>query len=214
MRQAQEGWGAKVIDRLALDLRREFPEMKGLSPRNLKYMRAFAEAYQCEEIVQQAAAQISWWHNVVIITRIKDPEQRQWCIRACIENGWSRAVLVAQIETCLHERAGRAITNFQRTLPAPQSELAGQILKDPYNFEFLTTYDAAVERDLHRGLLEHLKNFMLDLGVGFAFVGSNYHLEIGGEDFYLDLLFYHLRLRSFIVVELKTGEFKPEHAET
>lgn len=210
--QDQEGWGSKIIDRLADDLRREFPEMKGLSSRNLKYMRAFAEAYANEQIVQQAAAQIPWWHNVVIITKLKDPELREWYIRACIENGWSRAVLMAQIETRLHERTGTAITNFQRTLPAPQSELAQQLLKDPYNFEFLTTYDEALERDLQRGLLEHLKDFMLELGVGFAYVGSNYHLEIGGEDFYLDLLFYHLKLRAFVVIELKITEFKPEHA--
>lgn len=211
-RQAQDGWGAKVIERLADDLRREFSDMKGLSRANLFYMRAFAEAYPSEQIIQQLAGQIPWWHNVVIMTRLKDPELREWYIRACIENGWSRAVLMAQIETRLHERTGRAITNFHRTLPASQSELAQQILKDPYSFEFLTTHDAAMERDLHKGLLEHLKEFMLELGVGFAFVGSNYHLEIAGEDFYLDLLFYHLRLRSFVVVELKTTEFKPEYA--
>jgi predicted nuclease of restriction endonuclease-like (RecB) superfamily len=211
-RQALDGWGAKVIERLADDLRHEFPDMKGLSRANLFYMRAFAEAYPSEQIVQQLAGQIPWWHNVVIMTKLKDPELREWYIRACIDNGWSRAVLVAQIETRLHERAGRAITNFRRTLPAPQSELAQQILKDPYNFEFLTTYDDAVESDLHKGLLEHLKDFMLELGVGFAYVGSNYHLEIAGQDFYLDLLFYHLRLRSFVVVELKTTEFKPEYA--
>lgn len=211
-RQAQDGWGAKVIERLANDLRQEFSDMRGLSRANLFYMRAFAEAYPNEQIVQQLAGQIPWWHNVVIMTRIKDPELREWYIRACIENGWSRAVLVAQIETRLHERTGRAITNFHRTLPMPQSELAQQLLKDPYNFEFLTTYDAVVERDLHKGLLEHLKDFMLELGVGFAYVGSNYHLEIAGQDFYLDLLFYHLRLRSFVVVELKTTEFKPEYA--
>ena len=211
-RQAQNGWGAKVIEHLAEDLRREFTDMKGLSRANLFYMRAFAEAYPSEEIVQQLAGQIPWWHNVVIITRLKDPKLREWYIRACLDNGWSRAVLVAQIETRLHERTGKAITNFSSTLPAPQSELAQQILKDPYNFEFLTTYDAIVERDLQKGLLEHLKEFMLELGVGFAFVGSNYHLEIAGEDFYLDLLFYHLRLRSFVVVELKTTEFKPEYA--
>jgi predicted nuclease of restriction endonuclease-like (RecB) superfamily len=211
-RQSKEGWGSKVIEHLADDLRHEFSDMKGLSRANLFYMRAFAEAYPSEQIVQQLAGQIPWWHNVVIITKIKDPELREWYIRACIENGWSRAVLMAQIETGLHERTGTAITNFQRTLPAPQSELAQQLLKDPYNFEFLTTYDDAVERDLQKGLLEHLKDFMLELGIGFAYVGSNYHLEIGGEDFYLDLLFYHLKLRSFVVVELKTTEFKPEYA--
>ncbi|MDI7247568.1 MAG: PDDEXK nuclease domain-containing protein [Bacillota bacterium] len=211
-RQAKEGWGARVIDRLAEDLRQDFPDMRGFSPRNLKYMRAFAEAYSDEQFVQQVAALIPWFHNCVILEKVKDPALREWYARACIEHGWSRAVLEAQIETRLHERTGRAITNFSRTLPAPQSELAQQILKDPYNFDFLTTHDAAVERDLHKGLLEHLKDFMLELGVGFAFVGSNYHLEVGGEDFYLDLLFYHVKLRCFVVVELKTTEFKPEYA--
>ena len=175
-------------------------------------MITFAEAYRSEQRVQQFAGQLPWWYNVVIMTRLKDPDLWEWYIRACVENGWSRAILLAQIETRLHERAGKAIRNFSRTLPAPQSELAQQLLKDPYNFEFPTTYDDAVERDLQKGLLEHLKDFMLELGVGFAFVGSNYHLEIGGEDFYLDLLFYHLRLRSFVVVELKTTGFKPEYA--
>lgn len=211
-RQAQEGWGAKVIERLAADLRGEFPEMKGLSRANLFYMRAFAEAYPDEQMIQQLVGQLPWGHNVVILTKLKDPGLREWYVRACIEHGWSRTVLEAQVETRIHERTGRAITNFHRSLPEPQSELAQQILKDPYNFEFLTMHDAAVERDLHKGLLGHLKDFMLELGVGFAFVGSNYRLEVGGEDFYLDLLFYHLKLRSFVVVELKTTEFKPEYA--
>lgn len=211
-RQAREGWGAKVIERLGEDLRREFPDMRGLSRANLFYMRSFAEAYQAEEIVQQLAGQLPWYHNVVIFTKLKDPALREWYIRACIEHGWSRAVLEAQIETRLHERSGRAITNFSRTLPGTQFELAQQILKDPYNFDFLTLHDAAVERDLHRGLLEHMKSFMLELGVGFAFVGSDYHLVVGGEDFYLDLLFYHLKLRAFVVVELKAAEFRPEYA--
>jgi predicted nuclease of restriction endonuclease-like (RecB) superfamily len=210
-RQAEEGWGAKVIERLAGDLRHEFPDMKGLSRANLFYMRAFAGAYPEEQFVQQLAGQLPWWHNVVVMTKLKDPANREWYIRACIENGWSRAVLEAQIETRLHERQGKAITNFQRTMPAPASELAQQLLKDPYNFDFLTLHDEAVERDLHRGLLDHLQRFMLELGAGFAFVDSQHHLEVGGQDFYIDLVFYHLKLRCFVVVELKMTDFKPEY---
>lgn len=211
-RQEQEGWGAKVIDRLAQDLRQAFPQMKGFSPRNLKYMRAFAQAYPEEAFVQQAAAQIPWFHNCLILDRLKDPAEREWYIRACIQHGWSRAILEAQIETGLYRRQGAALTNFARTLPAPQSELAQQVLKDPYNFDFLSLHDEAVERDLERALLEHLQKFMLELGVGFAFVGSQYHLEVDGQDYYLDLLFYHLKLRCYVVVELKMTEFRPEYA--
>lgn len=211
-RQNQEGWGAKVINRLAEDLRQEFPDMKGLSRTNLFYMRAFAEAYPEVAIVQQLVGQLPWGHNVVLITKIKDPGLREWYAHSCIENGWSRAVMEAQIEKSLHRRQGAAQSNFTHTLPAPQSELAQEILKDPYNFDFLTLHDQALERDLQKGLLEHLKDFMLELGAGFAFVGSEYHLEVGGVDFYLDLLFYHLKLRCFVVVELKMTEFKPEYA--
>jgi len=211
-RQQREGWGAKVIERLAGDLRREFPDMQGLSRRNLLYMRAFAEAYPDREFVQQVAAQLPWFHNVTILTKLKDPTERGWYLRACVEHGWSRAVLTHQIESGLYHRQGKALTNFARTLPAPQSELAQQLLKDPYNFDFLSTHDALLERDLQKKLVEHLRDFMLELGVGFAFVGSQVHLEVGGEDFYLDLLFYHLKLRCFVVVELKTTEFMPEYA--
>ena len=210
-REQREGWGSKVVERLARDLRREFPDMKGLSRPNLFYMRAFAEAYPDHEFVQQVAGQLPWFHNVVIFTKVKDPAQREWYLRACTEYGWSRAVLEAQIETRLHERSGRALSNFSLTLPAAQSELAQQVLKDPYNLEFLGVYDVLLERDLHRKLLEHLRDFMLELGVGFAFVGSQYPLQVGGEDYYLDLLFYHLNLRCFVVLELKTTGFKPEH---
>lgn len=209
-RQEREGWGAKVIERLAEDLRREFPDMRGLSTTNLKYMRMFARAYP--QIGQQLVDQLPWGHNVIVFTRLKAPELREWYIRACLEHGWSRAILEAQIETRLHERQGKAITNFTRTLPAPASELAQQMLKDPYNFDFLTLHDDAVERDLERGLLEHLQRFMLELGAGFAFAGSQYQIEVGGEDFYIDLLFYHLKLRCFVVVDLKMGSFKPEYA--
>lgn len=210
-RQGQAGWGAKVIDQLGRDLKREFPEMKGFSARNLKYMRTFAAAWPDTEFVQQVAAQLPWFHNVVLLDKLKDPQEREWYARAAIQHGWSRNVLIHQIGSRLIERQGQATTNFDRVLPAPQSELARQLLKDPYNFDFLSLHDEALERDLERGLLAHLRDFMLELGVGFAFVGSQYHLEVGGEDFYLDLLFYHLRLRCYVVVELKIGEFRPEY---
>jgi predicted nuclease of restriction endonuclease-like (RecB) superfamily len=211
-RQDQAGWGAKVIDRLAVDLRGEFPDMKGFSTRNLKYMRSFAAAWSGTEFVQQLAAQLPWFHNCVLLDKLSDSTQREWYARAAIEHGWSRNILVHQIETRLIERQGRAATNFERTLPAPQSELATALLKDPYTFDFLTLADDAHERDLERGLLLHLRDFMLELGVGFAFVGSQVHLEVGGEDFYLDLLFYHLSLRCYVVIDLKMGNFKPEYA--
>ena len=211
-RQEREGWGAKVIDRLSRDLRREFPEVKGFSSRNLKYMRAFAQAWPDESFVQQVAAQIPWFHNCILLDKLKEPELRDWYARATIEHGWSRAVLDLQIETRLHERQGRALTNFTRTLPAPQSELAQQALKDPYTFDFLTLHDRAVERDLERGLLLHLKDFMLELGVGFAFLGSQYHLQVGEEDYFIDLLFYHVKLHCYVVIDLKMGKFRPEHA--
>ena len=209
-RQAQSAWGDRVLERLSADLKREFPDMHGFSKTNLKYMRRFAEAYP--QIGQQAVDQLPWGHNIVLLTKLKNSPSRDWYARACVEHGWSRAVLEAQIETRLHERQGKAQSNFSRTLPAPQSELAQQTLKDPYTFDFLNLHDAAVERDLERGLLDHLKDFMLELGVGFSFVGSQVHLEVGGEDFYLDLLFYHLKLRCFVVIDLKMGAFKPEYA--
>jgi predicted nuclease of restriction endonuclease-like (RecB) superfamily len=209
-KQQAQGWGAKVIDRLAKDLRREFPDMKGLSPRNLKYMRALAEAYPDEQFVQQVVAQIPWGHNVRILDYVKDPTAREWYIRQTFENGWSRNVLVHQIQTGLFERQGKAVTNFARTLPSPQSDLAQQLLKDPYNFDFLSLGQEFHERDVERSLLINIRDFLLELGVGFAFVGSQYHLEVGGEDFYLDLLFYHLKLRCYMVIDLKIGKFTPE----
>ncbi len=211
-RQEREGWGAKVIDRLAADLRRSFPEMRGVSARNLKYMRAFGEAYRDEQFVQQVAAQIPWFHHCVLLEKVKAPTEREWYIRMTIDQGWSRNVLALQIDSGAYRRHGQATTNFSRTLPAPQSDLARQMLKDPYNFDFLTLEQDARELDLQRGLLDHLRDFLIELGVGFAFVGSRYHLEVGGRDFYIDLLFYHLRLRCFVAIELKVAEFEPEHS--
>jgi predicted nuclease of restriction endonuclease-like (RecB) superfamily len=211
-RQQQEGWGAKVIDRLARDLSREFPDMKGLSRRNLKYMRSFAEAWPNEQIVQQAAAQIPWFHHVVLLEKVKDPAERLWYIQQTIEHGWSRNVLIHQIESRLYQRQGKAITNFNSTLPSLQSDLARSLLKDPYVFDFLSLGPQVQERELEQALLNHLRDFLLELGRGFAFVGSQYCLEVGGEEFYIDLLFYQLRLRCYVVIELKVGEFKPEYA--
>jgi predicted nuclease of restriction endonuclease-like (RecB) superfamily len=209
-RQEREKWGAKVIDRLATDLRRSFPDLKGFSPRNLKYMRAFAEAWPEEPIVQAVLAQITWYHNVAILEKLTTSEDRIWYAKAAIQHGWSRNVLVLQIEAGRIHRQGRAVANFDRTLPSPQSDLARDITKDPYNFDFLTLGDDAHERDLERGLLDHLRQFLLELGVGFAFVGSQYRLTIGNEDFFIDLLFYHLKLRAFVVVDLKMKAFEPE----
>ena len=211
-RQEQEGWGTKVIDRLARDLAREFPEMKGFSPRNLKYMRAFAEAWPDEPIVQEALAQITWYHNITLLEKVKDPAERLWYVQQTLQHGWSRNVLVHHIESGLYQRQGKAITNFERTLPAPQSDLARSLLKDPYVFDFLSLGPEAQERDLEHALLDHLRDFLLELGKGFAFVGSQYRLEVGGDEFYIDLLFYQLRLRCYVVIELKVGEFKPEYA--
>ena len=209
-RQEREGWGAKVIDSLARDLHQSFPEMKGLSPRNLKYMRAFAEAWPEEPIVQQVVAQIPWGHNVRLLDYVKSSEERLWYAQQTITNSWSRNVLILQIESGLHRRQGKAISNFEAALPKPQSDLAQQLLKDPYNFDFLTLDKDARERDIERGLLDHLRQFLLELGSGFAFVGSQVPLEVGGEDYRLDLLFYHLKLRVFIVAEVKAGPFRPE----
>jgi len=212
VRQAAAGWGAKVIDRLAVDLRREFPEMKGFSSRNLMFMRGFAEAFPEEPIVKQLVSQIPWGHIIRIMQMVKDPSERQWYIHKTMEHGWSRPVLVHQIESGLCHRQGKAITNFDRTLPKPQSELARQTLKDPYLFDFLNLGEEAEERDFERALTEHIRRFLLELGVGFSFVGSQYHLDVGDQDFYLDLLFYHLHLRCYVVIDLKMTEFKPEYA--
>jgi predicted nuclease of restriction endonuclease-like (RecB) superfamily len=209
-RQHEEGWGTKVIERIAKDLKREFPDIRGFSARNLKYMRSFAEAYPDEQIVQQAAAQIPWFHNCVLLDRVKVPEQRVWYIQQTTQNGWSRAILEMQIESRLYERQGSAVTNFSQTLPKPQSDLAQQLIKDPYHFDFLTLSKEAHERDLERALVERIRDFLLELGAGFSFVGSQYPLEVSGQEYRLDLLFYHLTLRCFVIIDLKMVEFQPE----
>jgi predicted nuclease of restriction endonuclease-like (RecB) superfamily len=188
-RQEREQWGAKVIDRLATDLKTAFPDTKGFSPRNLKYMRAFAKAWPDEEFVQAVLAQITWYHNLTLLEKVAAEQDRVWYAKASIQHGWSRNILVHQIETALHKRSGTAVTNFERTLPPPQSDLAQQMTKDPYTFDFLMLAEDAKERELEHGLLNHLKNFLLELGVGFALVGNQYRLEVSENEFFIDLLF-------------------------
>jgi predicted nuclease of restriction endonuclease-like (RecB) superfamily len=211
-RRRSAKWGDGVISRIAADLRAAFPEMRGFSPRNLKYMNDFAEAWSDEAILQTVSAKLTWSHNVALLDKVKGHGERVWYAQQAIQQGWSRNILIHQIESCLFERQGKALNNFSRTLPGSQSELARQILKDPYNFDFLALGPEMLERDLERGLIENLRNLILELGKGFAFVGSQYHLEVAGQEYYLDLLFYHLRLRCFVVIDLKIEDFKPEFA--
>ena len=210
-RQAMQGWGAKVIERLAQDLRTAFPDMKGFSRANLMYMRAFAQAWPDETIVQQAVGQLPWGHNLVLLTRLKDTQQRLAYAQSAIEYSWSRNMLDIHIETRLLERSGQAITNFDVSLPKPQSDLARESLKDPYRFDFLGLTEEAQEREIEHALVKHVTEFLLELGAGFAFVGRQVLLDVGGDEFFIDLLFYHLKLRCYVVIELKGGKFKPEH---
>ena len=211
VKQNDEGWGAKVIDRMSHDLTEEFPDMSGFSPRNLKYMRKFAESWPKKEIVQAALAQISWYHNLALLEKLQEPKLRLWYAKKTIENGWSRNVLVVQIESQLHKRIGQTANNFDVALPPTDSDMANRIFKDPYVFDFLGTADVRREKELENKLIEHLEKFLLELGQGFAFVGRQVHLEFSDQDFYIDLLFYHLKLRCFVVVELKSGKFEPGH---
>lgn len=210
-RQAEEGWGSKVIEQLAKDLKTEFPNMQGFSRRNLLYMRQFAETYPDFSIVQAPLAQISWYHNITLLQKCSDEEHRLWYAQQAVEHGWSRNVMVAQIEMGLYERKGKAITNFAAKLPKPESEMAQQVLKDPYILDFLGLQEDFLEREMEEAIVKHITKFLLELGVGFAFVGRQYHLDIGDEDFYLDLLFYHLDLRCYVAIDLKTQKFKPEY---
>lgn len=228
--QKIEGWGTKIVKRLAMDLKLEFPDMKGFSERNLKYMRTFAETYpelsfvqlpvaqiqadnnQSLTIVQPLVAQLPWSHHIVILDKTKTPEERLFYIGKTIENNWSKSVLTLQIENKLFERQGKAITNFKHTLSKPQSDLAQETFKNPYIFDFLSMNEEMLERDLEKGLIEHLKKFMLELGRGFAYVGNQKNLNVDGDDFFLDLLFYNYVLKCFVIFELKVGEFKPEFA--
>jgi predicted nuclease of restriction endonuclease-like (RecB) superfamily len=224
-RQKSEGWGRSVVERLASDLQKAFPGIAGFSPLNVWRMRAFYLAWteDLQKLSQpvteleakklsRLVTEIPWGHNIVLMQRVKDPLTRIWYSRMTVERGWSRDVLVAQIESRLHNREGKALTNFKATLPAPQSDLAQQTLKDPYVFDFLTLGEDAQEREFEQGLLDHIQKFILEMGAGFAFVGRQVHLAVGGEDYYLDLLFYHLKLRCYVVIDLKIGGFKPEYA--
>lgn len=224
-RQKTEGWGKSIVERLAVDLNKEFPGIKGFSANNIWRMRAFYVAYRpsppvLAQPVQElggltlphSVADIPWGHNVILIQRVKNLTARLWYAQMTLEHGWSRSILDLQIESDLYGRQGKAVTNFQRTLPAPQSDLAQQTLKDPYKFDFLTLSAEAIERDLEKGLVDHIVKFLLELGAGFAFVGRQVHLEVDEDDYYLDLLFYHIRLHCFVVIDLKAVQFKPEHA--
>ena len=209
-KQKSEGWGAKVIDRISHDVRHVFPDMKGFSPRNIKYMRLFAAEWPDLELVQRTVALIPWRTNILILEKIKSPEDRLWYAQKTIKKGWSRSVLELQIESGLKQRDGQAVNNFESTLPSADSDLVSQVFKDPYLFDFLGTDVPRREREIEQKLTEHIQSFLLELGQGFAFVGRQVHLELGGQDFYIDMLFYHLNLRCYIVIELKACEFEPE----
>jgi predicted nuclease of restriction endonuclease-like (RecB) superfamily len=210
--QDRQGWGSKVIDRLSVDLQRDFPKLSGYSVRNLKYMRAFAEAWPDRAIVQQLGAQIPWKHNCLLLDRVKDKVARTFYIQSTIQHGWARSVLTHQIDTKLHARLGAAPTNFALTLPAPESDLAREMLKDPYIFRPAPLDETANERALEDALIARLKDFLLELGSGFAFVGNQVRLEVAGDEFFIDLLFYHTRLHCYIVIDLKVVDFQPEFA--
>lgn len=197
---------------MSKDLKAAFPRMTGLSSRNILYMKQFAEAYPDFAITQQVVAQIPWGHNVILMDRIKDVKQRLWYAHKTIENGWSRDVLETWIDSDLYTRQGKAITNFKATMPKAQSDLANAILKDPYHFEFLPVREDADERMIEDGLVAHMQKFLTELGMGFAFIGRQYKIEVDGDEFLIDLLFYHYKLRRFVVVELKNTAFKPEYA--
>jgi len=212
--QKEQGWGAKVIENISQDLQNSFPKMKGLSYRNLNYMRKFAETYPVFSIVQQVVAQLPWGQNIWLMDKLDTNEKRTWYAQKAIKNGWSRNILAMQIESNLYERQNseNKINNFALTLPKPQSDLANELLKDQYIFDFLEISEQAKEREVEAGLVKNLKKFLLELGKGFAFVGEQYHLSVSNQDYYLDLLFYHTKLHAYVVFELKIGEFLPEYA--
>lgn len=207
-------WGNKFIDNLAKDIKLAYPGSTGYSVRNLKYMAKFAAEYPDAQIVQEALAQITWYHNIALLDKVSDRNTAVWYAKETVKNGWSRNVLVHQIDTKLYERQVLAekITNFESRLPAPQSELAAQTIKDPYIFDFIPFKEDMVERDIENALVRDITALLLELGTGFAFVGHQYHISVGGDDFYIDLLFYNINLRRYVVIELKTGNFKPEYA--
>ncbi|MCH8612016.1 PDDEXK nuclease domain-containing protein [Arsenicicoccus dermatophilus] len=211
-RQESEGWGSKVVDRFSDDLRAEFPDMKGLGRANVHSMRRFAAAWTREQIVQQAVGQLPWGHVVELLTRVPDPVVRDWYAEQAVLNVWSRAVLHHQIATRLHERLGAALVNFDRRLDEGDSARATQIIKDPYVFDFLALDTRATERDLEQALMDRITDTLLELGRGFAFVGRQVHFDVDGNDFYADLVFFHVEQLRYVVVELKIDHFRPEHA--
>ena len=211
-RQQAQGWGAKVIERLARDLKEAFPDMRGWSSSNLKYMRFFAQHCPDGQFGQQPADQLPWFHIVTLLTQLNSMQDRAWYATQTLQHGWSRTTLAVHIKNRLHLRQGAAVTNFEARLPEPTSALALETLKDPYLFDFLGLGDDAQEREIENGLIRHITRFLLELGAGFAFVGRQFRLEVGGDEFFIDLLFYHTRLKCYVVVELKATAFKPEHA--
>jgi predicted nuclease of restriction endonuclease-like (RecB) superfamily len=217
--EKQTVWGSQFLDKLSHDLKHEFPDMEGLSVRNLKYTRQFYQFYNAtntlhpiKEFGQQLVAQIPWGHNILIFSKSREVNEAHFYIQQTLENGWSRDILGLQIKSNLYARQGKAIHNFQQTLPDPMSDLAGQILKDPYNFDFLSMTKNYKERELENALVDNVTKFLLELGSGFAYVGKQVPIEVGGQEFFIDLLFYHLKLRAYVVIELKVTDFTPEHA--
>lgn len=211
-KQSKEGWGAKISEKLGKDLQSTFPNIKGFSPRNIRFMVQFAKEYPDLAIGKQLVSQIPWGHNILIMQRLSDSSERLWYVQQTIEHGWSRSMLDTWIKSDLYARKGKAVTNFQNTLPSTQSDLANQTIKDPYCFDFLTLREKHDEQELEEGLLNHIQKFLLELGAGFSFVGRQYQLTVGGQDFFVDLLFYHLKLRCFVVIELKSKAFTPKDA--
>ena len=216
-KQKNAKWGSKFLEQTSKDLISAFPGMKGFSVTNLKYMRLFAQNYSTDTIGQQPVDQLElpWGHITVLLTKLSSQDVRNWYAGQAVKNGWSRKVLTFQIGQDLYARQGtetKKISNFAAALPAPQSELAHEVLKDPFKFEFLALADKPKERDIEEGLINHIRDFLLELGSGFSFVGNQYHLEVGGDDFYIDCLFYNFKMRCFVILEIKTGKFKPDYA--
>jgi len=210
-RRSVEGWGTKILDRISRDLRSAFPDQGGFSISNLKYMKVFAREWKQEQISQQAVGQLPWGHNIVLLTKLKDPASRLAYAQATVEHGWSRNVLAIHIESKLLDRQGSAVTNFERTIPAPDTGLAQESIKDPYRLGFLGLGEEAQERAIETALVNHVAEFLVELGSGFAYMGRQVQIEVGGDDFYIDLLFYHVKLHRYVVIELKAGAFKPEY---
>ncbi len=233
-KQEKEGWGKKVVEQLSKDLTSKYPDDRGYSVRNLKYMRQFADTYphfpfvqvplaqmkkyavlpsslqDDKEFVQVPLAQISWYHHISLLPKVKDVAERAYYITETAQNGWSRDVMLLQIDNGYIHAKGHAINNFEQTLPPPQSDLARYIFKDPYNFSFIGTVALQNELDIEKSLTSKITDFLLEMGRGFAYIGRQYHISVDGDDYYIDLLMYHLKLHCYVVVELKAVEFKPE----